>query len=72
MNARESALECTICGELEGVSRKAIESPELLKKLKMRVAQQHAGCERFKGNPARAKLERQFDKRLQAEMRGIA
>jgi hypothetical protein len=69
VNRQQSALECTICGDLEGVSRNALENPELLTKLKQRVAQQHANCEQYKDNPKRAQAERQYSKRMQAELR---
>jgi hypothetical protein len=72
VNPRECALKCTICGELEGVSPKAMQTPELLKKLVARVAEQHAGCEQFQDNPKRAQAERQYSKRMRAAFSGIA
>jgi hypothetical protein len=69
VNERESALECSICRELEGVSAKALKTPELLEKLKARVAREHAGCERYAHDPKRARTERQFSRSMAAELR---
>ena len=65
-------MRCTVCDELDGVSPKALKNPAALKRMKGSMALEHATCEQFRGNPARAKLERQFKKRMQAEFRGIS
>lgn len=71
LNERECALECTVCGEFEGISPKAPANEATLKLLTDRVARDHAECERWRKNPARARAERQYKRRMQAELRGL-
>ena len=68
-NERECALECTVCGELEGISRKAMENEATRMTLTARVAKDHARCEELKDRPRFARTEREYDRRLKAEMR---
>lgn len=70
-NERESALECNICGELEGVSPKAFENAENLERLKKRVAQDHSECEQWAGNPRKAQIERGYRNRMRAELQRV-
>lgn len=71
-NERESALECTLCGELEGVSPKALQNEAALMILMDRVSRDHMDCVQFADNPKRAKVEREFKLRVRAAMRHIA
>lgn len=71
VNERESALECTICGELEGVSPRALQNDAALMLLKRRVLADHGDCEQWAGNRKRAQAERAYKLRMRAEIRGI-
>jgi hypothetical protein len=71
-NERESALECTLCGELEGVSPRALVNEAALMILMDRVSRDHLDCAEWEHDPARARVERQFKVRMRAEMRSIA
>lgn len=71
VNERESALECTICGELEGVSPRALSNEAALLLLKRRVLADHADCDQWEGKPARAKAERAYKLRMRAEIHAV-
>ncbi len=72
LDQRECALRCSICEELDGISARAMDNEAALAVLTAAMATAHAGCERFAHNPARAKAERVFDRRMAAAMRGTS
>jgi hypothetical protein len=71
LEQRESALKCTICGELEGIDPQKMRNEATLAPLRSKMADDHAKCEEYKDNPRRAQIERGYATRMRALIRGI-
>jgi hypothetical protein len=72
LNQQESALECTICGELEGMPAATMRNRKRLAMRMENAKGEHAGCEEHKDNPGRALAERRYALRMRIELARIA
>jgi 5-methylcytosine-specific restriction endonuclease McrA len=71
LDQRERALECTVCGEKQGISLVSMMNERDLGALTERMREDHASCEQHAHNPARAQAERQYTLRMRALLRGF-
>jgi hypothetical protein len=70
LNRRESALECSVCKEQEGVTDTQMKHEQEIRVMTARMQEDHSTCEEYADNPARAQAERQYTVRMRALMRG--
>jgi hypothetical protein len=66
LDQRDQALTCSSCGEQEGITPREMANEAVLAVRTSRMADQHAGCEKWAHNPARAKAERGYTVRMRA------
>ncbi len=60
------ALRCTLCGELAGISPAALANKARLAQLTELMKIEHEGCQRYAHDPALAKAERIYQRRMRA------
>ena len=66
LDQRNEALTCSSCGEQEGITPREMASDAVLAVRTSHMADEHAACEKWQGNPARAKAERMYTVRMRA------
>ncbi|MGC9199564.1 MAG: hypothetical protein ACP5E5_11610 [Acidobacteriaceae bacterium] len=68
MNDRDQCLECTLCGECVEIPRRMLRDPEAMLAQREEAEEEHAACEQWKGDPERARAERQYRVAMREEM----
>ncbi len=68
MNDRDQCLECTLCGECVEIPRRLLRDPEAMLAQREEAEAEHAACEQWKDDPARARAERQYRAAMREEM----
>ena len=68
-NPHYQVIGCTICKETVELRRDVTEAPELFAMMKQELERDHAPCEQFPNDPARAKAERKFCAGMRAAFR---
>lgn len=63
-DVREQAIECAICGGQEGVDERSLRNQAALTIRMGQMAEDHRACEKWAGQPARAKAERAYTIRM--------
>ncbi len=67
-NLAEQFLRCRVCTEIDEIPRRILRDPEQVLNLVEEVVHDHRECGRYADNPAMAKLQRDFRKRVDREM----
>ena len=70
LNRRDSALECRVCQEQEGLTAQQMNNEQTVRAHTATMREEHGICEQFAHNPARAQAERQYTVRMRALLRG--
>jgi hypothetical protein len=70
-NEREQALECSLCGELLGISDETKRCPAAVLVLMAGMGADHQACEEYLNDPRMARAARDFRLRMRHALRGL-
>ena len=71
VNQQEQWVGCTVCEERIELRRKTLANTETMLLIREHLTAEHNACEQNKANPARAKRDREFSRRVREELARI-